>query len=231
MCDRIADRSQFHRNLGDAWMSAQSRNAEQKLNREWFEMRDIRRRRLNSAVWIPLRAVCQIEKVGRHGFRYFREEFFGAGSLAVPIEARDVASKLGWSNVGIMHSHRPYVDQGLYHPSDAYELGEDFDGIHLALEQRTNRNELDEWHLHQDFVLALGLKREHDVWLATNEDYVEVARLKRKEDVLPCLLEVRAEHLRDYLSRKTWSYTSRPIEIGWLSSTMPAKSAGPPIRR
>jgi hypothetical protein len=37
------------------------------------------------------------------------------------------------------------------------------------------------------------------LWLAINEGYIEVARLKRKEANRPALLEVRAEHLKDYL--------------------------------
>jgi hypothetical protein len=69
----------------------------------------------------------------------------------------------------------------------------------LVLEQRGNSNEKNEWHLDQDFVITLGLKREGDVWVHPDEGYIKVAKLYRREDSSPYLIEVRAMHLRDYL--------------------------------
>lgn len=74
-----------------------------------------------------------------------------------------------------------------------------FTGEYLVLEQRGNSNEKNEWHLNQDFVITLGLKREGDVWVRPDEGYIEVAKLHRREDSSPYLIEVRAMHLRDYL--------------------------------
>ncbi len=54
------------------------------MNQDWFEMKDVRRRRLATSVWIPLRAVQTLEKHGSYGYEGFKEEFFGAGTLAVP---------------------------------------------------------------------------------------------------------------------------------------------------
>jgi hypothetical protein len=68
-----------------------------------------------------------------------------------------------------------------------------------VLEQRTNSAENSEWHLHQDFVITLGLKREGDTWVRPDEGYIEVAKLSKRADGDPDLLEVRASHLRDYL--------------------------------
>jgi hypothetical protein len=48
-------------------------------------------------------------------------------------------------------------------------------------------------------VITLGVKREGNVWVAMDEDYIEVVRLKLDDDKRPRLLEVRAEHLKDYL--------------------------------
>lgn len=170
------------------------------MDQEWFEMKAIRNRRLETAVWIPLRAIHRIEETGRHGFLGFKTEFFGAGTLGVPIEAIAAANQLGWSDVGISHQHGPYAGEERYIPSDVFDshVG-DFDGLHLVLEQRTNRCELAEWHLNQDLVLALGLMREGDVWVCPDEGYVEVVRLQRGTDGSPDLMEMRAEHLRDYL--------------------------------
>ncbi len=70
------------------------------------------------------------------------EEFFGAGTLAVPLKNKSDAEKLGWMDVGINHDHGSYVDNGVYHQSDIYEDYEGkFTGIHLLLAQRGNSYE------------------------------------------------------------------------------------------
>jgi len=38
------------------------------MDQLWFEMPDIRRRGLSNAVWIPLRASHQIERIGKYGY-------------------------------------------------------------------------------------------------------------------------------------------------------------------
>ena len=185
-------------------------------------MREIRRRKLESAVWIPLRAMNKIE-VGRYGFAGSEVEFFGAGSLAVPLDKRDSANQLGWMDIGISHNHGPYFDDETYRPGDVYDSNPgDSLGIHLVLDQHVNSIEVAEWHLHQDLVLALGLKREGDVWVSPNEGYLEVARLRRQNEGSPkgspSLIEVRAEHLRDYLCARRMalyitSYRSRQVVV------------------
>jgi len=157
-------------------------------------------------VWIPLRAVNTIEEVGNYGKVGYKREFYGAGSLAVPIENKGKAKELGWMHVGIGNEHRPYVESGRYVPSDVYEhhSGEMI-GIPLVLQQRTNCEEVRVWHLHQDFVIALRLLGENDTWVCPDEGYIEVARLLRYPDGRPYLLEVRAEHLRDYLCARNMS--------------------------
>ena len=103
-------------------------------------------------------------------------------------------------------------------PADVFEENyRGVTGIHLVLEQRGNRDEPPEWHLHQDFVIALGFKREGDTWLAINEGYIEVARLQKRQDGRASRLEVRAEHLKDYLCARNMalyvtSYRSR-VEV------------------
>lgn len=157
-------------------------------------------------MWIPLRAVNTIEEVGNYGKVGYKREFYGAGSLAVPIENKGKAKELGWMHVGIGNEHRPYVESGRYVPSDVYEhhSGEMI-GIPLVLQQRTNCEEVRVWHLHQDFVIALRLLGENDTWVCPDEGYIEVARLLRYPDGRPYLLEVRAEHLRDYLCARNMS--------------------------
>lgn len=163
-------------------------------------MPEVRRRTFEKSVWIPLRAINRIEEIGQHGYAGYKSEFFGAGSLAVPIEKKTNAEKLGWMDVGISHSQSGYIQDDEYIPSNVYkDYGSDLIGEHLVLEQRGNSKENTEWHLNQDFVITLGLKREGDVWVRPDEGYIEIAKLYRRGDDSPYLLEVRASHLRDYL--------------------------------
>ena len=174
------------------------------MDQGWFEMKDIRRRNLAAAVWIPLRAARAFERVGKYGFVGFRDDWFGAASLAVPVDNRSDALTLGWDAIGVRHNHAGCVDSGRYVPADIYE---DFHGrcvgVHLVLDQRACGSERSEWHLHQDFVITLGLAREDDTWVRPDEDYIEVAHLIRASDGSAALLEVRASHLRDYLCARS----------------------------
>jgi len=170
------------------------------VDQKWFEMEDIRRRKLITAVWIPLRAIHTIEETGKFGRIGHRSEFFGVGTIAVPIESKDEAHKLGWMEVGILHPHTGYVEDGKYYPSDIYEgHGAQLSALRLVLDQGGNSAEPSQWHLHQDLVITLGLKREGNSWVRPDEGYIEVARITISTEGRPQLLEVRAAHLRDYL--------------------------------
>lgn len=170
------------------------------MNQKWFEMPEIRRRTFAKSVWIPLMAADTIEEVGQHGFIGYKSEFFGANSLAIPVDKKTEAEKLGWADIGIGHNYSGYIQDDEYIPSNVYkEYGGKFTGEYLVLEQQGNGNEKNEWHLNQDFVITLGLKREGDVWVRPDEGYIKVAKLYRREDSSPYLIEVRAMHLRDYL--------------------------------
>lgn len=100
----------------------------------WFEMAEIRRRMFAESAWIPLRAVQPICEGGNRGHLGYKEEFFGAGSLAVPADLKEKANKLGWSDVGISHEHRACFDDGRYiRLSDAHLPGSELpEAIKLA---------------------------------------------------------------------------------------------------
>ncbi len=168
------------------------------MEQKWFEMAEIRKRRLDSAVWIPLRA-NQESKTGRWGYLGYRSEFFGAGSLAVPLRKRALAEKLRWIDLGLSHDHGGSLDRGRYVAADECWEKELKGAVRLVISQRGNSIEPGTWHVHPDFVSTLGLKREGNVWVAIDEGYVEVVRLRVDEDNRPRLLEVRSEHLKDYL--------------------------------
>jgi len=185
------------------------------MDQEWFEMPGLRRRRLDSAVWIPLRASQVIEKKGKYGQVGYKEEFFGAGTLAVPLENRDDAEELGWTGLGISYDPAPYANDDKYIPADVYELPES-EALNLVLEQRGNSLENRIWYLHHDLEIGLRLKRENDEWVAIDEGYDTIARLSRNEEGAPSLLEIRAQHLKDFLAARGMalyitSYRSRRV--------------------
>jgi hypothetical protein len=166
----------------------------------WFEMPEVRRRKLANAVWIPLRAMHRIEEIGADWHAGYKSEFYGVGTLAVPTANKREAEELGWTDVGILHHHSGRVEENKYIPADIYQDHRGaLSAVHLVLDQRGNSAENSEWHLHQDFAITLGLKREGDSWVRPDEGYIEVAKLSKRADGSPSLLEVRASHLRDYL--------------------------------
>jgi hypothetical protein len=78
------------------------------MDQSWFEMRDVRRRFFAKAVWIPLRASQVVLEEGRYGYVGYREEFFGAGTLAVPMGSKPQAQGvLDWNEVGTSHTITP----------------------------------------------------------------------------------------------------------------------------
>jgi hypothetical protein len=185
------------------------------MDQSWFEMRHVRKRWLNSAVWIPLRANNTVESVGKFGFAGYKEDYFGAGSLAVPLDAVEEAEHVDWMDIGVSACHKPSVSSDTYEPADVYCDGL---GVHLVLDQKVNQLQPSVWHLHQDLVLALGLKRESDVWVSPNEGYIEVVRLRRNEDGTAAVIEIRAEFLKDYLCARAMklrisSYRSRTCTV------------------
>jgi len=165
----------------------------------WFEMQDLRKRKLDNSVWIPLRAEKSIRNGVGFGKVGYQEEFIGHGSLMIPVDNKDVTENLYWDNIGISHSLGLNFLYEEYSQTDIYESN-DFQGIYLVLNQTFDNNfDNNEWHLHQDLVISLGLKREGDVWVCPREGYVEVARLERNEEGAPILLQIKNQFLKDYL--------------------------------
>ena len=51
------------------------------MDQQWFEMENIRRRKQDNAVWIPLRAY-QEEEVGKYGYPGYKSNMLAVGSVA-----------------------------------------------------------------------------------------------------------------------------------------------------
>lgn len=177
------------------------------MDQEWFEMKPARKKNFNDSVWIPLRAIQKIESSGEYGYLGFKEEFFGCGSLFIPVTEKEKAIKLTWGNIGINHNHGAWVDEkGDYFPSDI-DSCDGFQGIHPVLDQHINSDENRIWILHQDIVIYLGLTREGNSWISPNNNYEEVARILYNKDSKPILLEIKNDYIKDYLcARKCGLY-------------------------
>lgn len=169
------------------------------MNQSWFEMQDLRKRKLDKSVWVPLRAEKSIRKDIYYGKIGYTEEFIGHGSLMIPVTENSVITDLTWNDVGISHAHCFNYLHGEYSECDKFK-SDNFQGIHLVLNQNFDNNfDNNEWHLHQDLVLNLGLKREGDIWICPRQGYVEVAKLERNDDKSPTLLQIKNQFLKDYL--------------------------------
>lgn len=169
------------------------------MDQTWFQMEDLRRRDLSRSVWIPLRSVA-LDEVGRFGYSGYRFDFYGVGTVAVGVDQRASISELGWTDIGVSHEHFGCVENDTYVPADRYEdHRRAVSGLHLVLDQAREDDQPSIWHLHQDMVVTLGLVREGDVWIRPREGYIDVARLRRRVDDTPYLIEMRASHIRDYL--------------------------------
>jgi hypothetical protein len=171
---------------------------------QWFEMLDIRRRRLANAVWIPLRQSEALSNHGEQGKVGECEEFLGVGSVAFHVEHRNIGESLGWSDIGIGHEAMPYAfKDGRYKPADIYLHNEtDAVGVELIFERRLNGDHPPRWLVNQDLTMALGLIEEGDVWRCANEGYAEVIRSRREKDGRIVAIEIKAEFLRDYLAAR-----------------------------
>ncbi len=170
------------------------------MNQDWFEMKDIRRKDFNKSVWIPLRAVYFHESEVKYGYAGYKKDFFGTGSIAVPIDNLESVKKLGWNDIGISHEHSGYVEDDTYTPADIYkDYSGKVEGVHLILEQRTLDDEPHTWCLNQDLVLALALRREGNSWVSPQDGYIEAARIRKTDEGKTTVIEIKAQYLKDYL--------------------------------
>jgi hypothetical protein len=171
---------------------------------QWFLMPEVRRRRLATAVWVPLRQSETLNHEGEYGTVGEREEVLRAGSVAIYPRHRELAEELGWSDIGLIHGAMPYAFRdGRYKPVDAFMHNDtDVVGVELVFVQRLNGDHPSRWLVNQDLTMALGLIEEGDVWRCVDEGYTDVIRSRRDKDDRVVAIEIKAEFLRDYLAAR-----------------------------
>ena len=169
---------------------------------EWFEFNDLKSKKYNKSIWIPLRASHDIIKEKSYGYDGYKNEFFGLSSVIFPLTKKDEVLNLKWDDISLNSNNKGYVEDNTYISSDKYTRDLEMEGFYPVLVQHFNSLESNQWHIHQDLILSLNLLKEDDKWLSPNEGYQEVIRLKRDSERIPILLEIKAEFLKDYLNAR-----------------------------
>lgn len=185
-------------------MSSAPAMTEPAIASAWFEMPDLRRLRFDARVWIPLRASQTVREEGTDNVPGHVREMFCAGSVAIPIDKRLEGEKLSWTDIGLLHGGGPHAFRdGRYKPCEVYQYNDHDDlGIDLVFEQSFSDDHPTIWHLSQDLILALDLRKEGNSWLRPREGYVEVVREHLNADGRQVLIEIRSDFLRDYLAAR-----------------------------
>jgi hypothetical protein len=201
------------------------------MNQDWILHKKETRRTFSSATWVPLRASCNDEQGEAQDIGYV-SEFFGCGSIAFPPEHREVAERLGWSDIGIGCSVQPYAyEDGYYSSIEQYQYNDKEPiGVHLVFEhpQRVVGGRL--WILNPDLIVALHLIKDGANWVRPEENFVVVAREVLDEKGDHRLIEIKREFLLDYLAARNLSlrlsyYRQRVENVASLESSAYANLA------
>lgn len=165
------------------------------MEKAWSDFRKSLKRPYAKRVWVPL-AIWKSKRISKFPIPGYSESFEGVHSLVVPLANREWGERYSWSD---NNEHRPWATKDFYKPADSYSHNDqDIVGFRLALRQTFPDRE-DFWHLHQDFIIALGLAREGNSWIRPSENYEEVARYILNDSGSACGIEAKAEFLKDYL--------------------------------
>lgn len=185
------------------------------MPQNWFEMPEIKARFYDRAVWIPLRQASTLIDEGSSGYLGYREEYFGVGSILVPISEKSQAEKLEWADIGLRGTHKGYVNGDTYTPAYVYR---DFEGglvaEHPVIVGEANSLECTNWILNPDISVTLDLKNEGDTWVCMSRGYEEVIKIRKNENGCIVAILMKASYLKDYLAARKMtlyitSYRSR----------------------
>lgn len=192
---------------------------------EWILQKRETRRFFANATWIPLRESVgeTTEDCRRIGYV---SDYKGCGSVAFYPQYRELAEKLGWSDIGISCDTRPHAyDDGDYSPIEQYEYSDKEPiGVHLVYEYIHPVVGGRQWVLSPDLVAALGLIKEGTNWVRPEENFAVVAREVLNERGDHCLIEIKREFLLDYLAARDLSlrlscYRQRLENVASLESS------------
>lgn len=170
------------------------------MDKDWIKQVDVRRRRYASLTWIPL-YLNRERATGVYGELGHVKDDEAVRTVAIHLDKRGELEGLGF--VDLPYTHGPSTWKGY----TAYDIrrsdeGEE-QGVYLALQQSFDGDRPGLWSLNQDFVFALNLAQEGDVWVRPSEGFAEVAKIERSENGDVEAILVRPEYLKDYLAARS----------------------------
>lgn len=178
------------------------------MNQDWILQKKESRRMFANATWVPLRSSVNDEEgeIPEISIGHV-SEVFCCGSVAFPPEHREIAERLGWSDIGVGHSAQPYAyKDGYYSPIDQYQYTDKEPiGVELVFEHRQPVVGGSLWILNLDLVVALGLIKDGNNWVRPEEDFVVVARETLDGMGKYRQIEIKREFLIDYLAARNLS--------------------------
>lgn len=170
---------------------------------DWLELKDIERKRFAGATWIPLMVNARTLEQGKPGHAGLKKEYQSIETLIVPVHNRAEFTSATWHEIVRHNPHAAWADE------DRFLAPQDHEGndgkpsaTYPVLVQSFETGEPTIWHLLQEIELALDLLRKDDVWLRPQEDHIDVVRLSRDSNGIPDRIEIRSDHLRDYLAAR-----------------------------
>jgi hypothetical protein len=176
------------------------------MDRDWILQTRETRRTLAASTWIPLRESFTEDQGDARHVGYV-SEYFGCGSVAFAEEHREIAERLGWSEIGTGRNIRPYAyEDGYYASIEQYQYNDKEPvGINLVFDWPQPVVGGNLWTLSPDLVVALRLIKEGNCWVRPEEDFVVVAREFFDKDGNHRLIEIKREFLIDYLAARNLS--------------------------
>lgn len=189
------------------------------MNRAWIEQQDVHRRRYAALTWTPL-FLSRDAAHGDYGTVGHYKDIEAVRTVAVHLDKRQNLQGVGFTD--LPHNHSSSTWDG-YTPCDVRKAADgSAEGVYLALNQSFDGDSPSNLELNQDFVFALKLKREGDVWVRPSEGFTEVVKIERDATGLASAMLVRPEYLKDYLAARSMallvaSYRERRWVVSDLS--------------
>jgi hypothetical protein len=167
---------------------------------EWVEARDFERLSFERATWIPL--VLEKDDIlhGRFGTPGYRKAYRDIDSIIVPLDLKPEFDGVDWQLVSRHNSDQAWANDESFHPPGCYNGNPKI--LYPVIQRTYATGDPMRWDLLQELEVGMTLLRRGDVWIAPEEDDIEVAKLERDDQGRPDALLFRAEHLRDYLCAK-----------------------------
>lgn len=172
------------------------------MTKDWILQTNERRKRFSQSTWIPLRALVKKEQ-GECDQIGFYCDYFGCAGVAFYPEYKHIAEKTGWSDIGIGCMTHPHAyEDGSYSTIDQYQWNDKGTvGVHLVFEYEQPVIGGKIWMINPDLVVALGLVKEGNSWVRSEENFIEVIKEYWEGDQ-PVKIEIRREFLIDYLAAR-----------------------------